>query len=162
MRHDGTDAVSAVRSFDPEVLVLDLGLPGIDGIEVCRQVRALFNCHVLMLTARDDEIDKIVGLSVGADDYVTKPFSPRELVARVQAMLRRSRTNIDEAPAGSESPHAGNRWMAMSPTRASPSAASMPTNRVVGRTEAFSMAPAPLPDVLLKSCAPSFPSRKGG
>ncbi|PRZ11668.1 response regulator transcription factor [Nesterenkonia sandarakina] len=92
VRHDGTDAVDAVRDFDPDVVVLDLGLPGIDGIEVCRQVRTLSDCHVLMLTARDDEVDKIVGLSVGADDYVTKPFSPRELVARVQAMLRRSRT----------------------------------------------------------------------
>jgi DNA-binding response OmpR family regulator len=91
VRHDGTEAVAAVRDFAPDVLVLDLGLPGIDGIEVCRQVRTFSDCHVLMLTARDDEIDKIVGLSVGADNYVTKPFSPRELVARVQAMLRRAR-----------------------------------------------------------------------
>jgi DNA-binding response OmpR family regulator len=79
--------------------VLDLGLPGIDGIEVCRQVRTFSDCHVLMLTARDDEVDKIVGLSVGADDYVTTPFSPRELVARVQAMLRRARTRPVPAPA---------------------------------------------------------------
>ncbi|WP_298588517.1 response regulator transcription factor [uncultured Kocuria sp.] len=91
VRHDGAEAVAAVREFAPDVLVLDLGLPGIDGIEVCRQVRTFSDCHVLMLTARDDEVDKIVGLSVGADDYVTKPFSPRELVARVQAMLRRAR-----------------------------------------------------------------------
>ncbi|WP_298591212.1 response regulator transcription factor [uncultured Kocuria sp.] len=100
VRHDGTEAVAAVREYVPDVLVLDLGLPGIDGIEVCRQVRTFSDCHVLMLTARDDEIDKIVGLSVGADDYVTKPFSPRELVARVQAMLRRARTRPAPAPAG--------------------------------------------------------------
>ena len=98
VRHDGTDAVAAVRDFAPQVLVLDLGLPGIDGVEVCRQVRTFSDCHVLMLTARDDEIDKIVGLSVGADDYVTKPFSPRELVARVQAMLRRARTRPAPTP----------------------------------------------------------------
>jgi DNA-binding response OmpR family regulator len=98
VRHDGTEAVAAVREYAPDVLVLDLGLPGIDGIEVCRQVRTFSDCHVLMLTARDDEVDKIVGLSVGADDYVTKPFSPRELVARVQAMLRRARTRAVPAP----------------------------------------------------------------
>ena len=98
VRHDGTEAVAAVREYVPDVLVLDLGLPGIDGIEVCRQVRTFSDCHVLMLTARDDEVDKIVGLSVGADDYVTKPFSPRELVARVQAMLRRARTRPVPTP----------------------------------------------------------------
>ncbi|MFI7742109.1 response regulator [Kocuria rhizosphaericola] len=98
VRHDGAEAVAVVQDFAPDVLVLDLGLPGIDGIEVCRQVRTLSDCHVLMLTARDDEVDKIVGLSVGADDYVTKPFSPRELVARVQAMLRRARTQPGSAP----------------------------------------------------------------
>ncbi len=99
VRHDGVGAVTAVRDYDPDVLVLDLGLPGIDGIEVCRQVRTFSDCHVLMLTARDDEVDKIVGLSMGADDYVTKPFSPRELVARVQAMVRRARTRRSESAA---------------------------------------------------------------
>lgn len=103
VRHDGTEALAAVRDFTPDVLVLDLGLPGIDGIEVCRQVRVFSDCYVLMLTARDDEVDKIVGLSVGADDYVTKPFSPRELVARVQAMLRRARTGGAASAAGSRS-----------------------------------------------------------
>lgn len=88
----GTEAVSMARMVDPDVMVLDLGLPGLDGIEVCRQVRTFSDCYVLMLTARGDEIDKLVGLSVGADDYMTKPFSPRELVARVQAVLRRPRT----------------------------------------------------------------------
>jgi len=105
VRHSGTEAVAAVREFVPDVMVLDLGLPGVDGIEVCRHVRTFSDCHVLMLTARDDEVDKIVGLSVGADDYVTKPFSPRELVARVQAMLRRSHAGTlpaspDPEPAG--------------------------------------------------------------
>ena len=77
------------REVDPDVVVLDLGLPGIDGLEVCRQLRTFSDAYVVMLTARDTEMDTIVGLSVGADDYVTKPFSPRELVARIRAMLRR-------------------------------------------------------------------------
>lgn len=98
--HNGLQAVTAVGEFVPDVLVLDLGLPGMDGLEVCRQVRTFSDCHVLMLTARDDEVDKIVGLSMGADDYVTKPFSPRELVARVQAMLRRARTSPVDSAAG--------------------------------------------------------------
>jgi DNA-binding response OmpR family regulator len=94
---DGVEAVQAVRDFAPDVLVLDLGLPGLDGLEVCRQVRTFSACHVLMLTARDDEMDKVVGLSVGADDYMTKPFSARELVARVQARLRRLQ-HLDPTP----------------------------------------------------------------
>jgi DNA-binding response OmpR family regulator len=73
-------------------VVLDVMLPGFDGIEVCRQVRGFSDAYIIMLTARDEEVDKVVGLSVGADDYLVKPFSPRELVARVQAMLRRPRT----------------------------------------------------------------------
>lgn len=101
--HGGLEAVTMVREFVPDVLVLDIGLPGIDGFEICRQVRTFSQCHVLMLTARDDEVDKIVGLSVGADDYVTKPFSPRELVARVQAMMRRARILPTPAvPSGGE------------------------------------------------------------
>ena len=71
--------------------MLDLGLPGLDGVEVCRQVRTFSDAYVVMLTARSDEVDTLIGLSVGADDYMTKPFSPRELMARVQAMLRRPR-----------------------------------------------------------------------
>ena len=88
---DGPAAVEAARRESPDVVVLDLGLPGLDGIEVCRQMRTFTDCYVIMLTARTDEVDKLVGLGVGADDYLTKPFSPRELVARVKAMLRRPR-----------------------------------------------------------------------
>jgi two-component system, OmpR family, alkaline phosphatase synthesis response regulator PhoP len=86
---DGDSALHAFRAFQPDLVVLDIMLPGIDGLEVLRQIRLSSNVYVIMLTARADEIDKIVGLTVGADDYVTKPFSPRELVARVKAALRR-------------------------------------------------------------------------
>jgi two-component system alkaline phosphatase synthesis response regulator PhoP len=98
---DGLSALELVRSNQPDLVVLDVMLPGIDGIEVCRRLRQFSDAYVLMLTARSEEIDKIVGLSVGADDYLTKPFSPRELVARIRAMLRRPRTGAgttDEAP----------------------------------------------------------------
>ena len=88
---DGTEAVTLARQVDPDVIVLDLGLPGLDGVEVCRQVRTFSDAYVVMLTARSEEVDTLIGLSVGADDYLTKPFSPRELMARVQAMLRRPR-----------------------------------------------------------------------
>ena len=73
------------------MVVLDLGLPGLDGVEVCRQIRTFSDAYIVMLTARSDEVDTLIGLSVGADDYLTKPFSPRELMARIQAMLRRPR-----------------------------------------------------------------------
>lgn len=89
---DGPSAVAEARRQPPDVVVLDLGLPGLDGIEVCRQLRTFTDCYVVMLTARTDEVDKLVGLGVGADDYLTKPFSPRELVARVRAMMRRPRS----------------------------------------------------------------------
>lgn len=88
---DGAAALEIARSERPDLVVLDVMLPELDGIEVCRRLRQFSDAYVLMLTARGEEIDKIVGLSVGADDYVTKPFSPRELVARVKAMLRRPR-----------------------------------------------------------------------
>ena len=91
---DGAEAVGAVRDWLPSVVLLDLGLPGLDGVEVCRRIREFSDCYVLMLTARDDEDDKLRGLEVGADDYVTKPFSVREVVARVDAMLRRPRTGV--------------------------------------------------------------------
>jgi DNA-binding response OmpR family regulator len=86
---DGAQALTQVKENAPALMVLDLMLPEIDGWEVCRRVRAESNLPILMLTARDDDIDKIVGLEMGADDYLTKPFNPRELVARVRAVLRR-------------------------------------------------------------------------
>lgn len=94
---DGLTALDLVRANQPDLVVLDVMLPGIDGIEVCRRMRHFSDAYVLMLTARAEEIDKIVGLSVGADDYLTKPFSPRELVARVRAMLRRPRASAEFA-----------------------------------------------------------------
>ena len=88
---DGETALKTIKDRQPKLLILDLGLPGlIDGIEICRQVRACSDIPIIMLTARDDELDRILGLELGADDYVTKPFSPRELVARVKAILRRA------------------------------------------------------------------------
>jgi len=108
---DGPSAVAAVRDLAPDVVILDVMLPGFDGVEACRRIRAISDAYVLMLTARSEEIDRVVGLSVGADDYLTKPFSPRELVARVKALLRRPRTlptAVDAAPApGSEAEPAG-------------------------------------------------------
>jgi DNA-binding response OmpR family regulator len=87
---DGLTAVTAARAVEPDILVLDLMLPGIDGLEVCRRVRAERDVPIVMLTALGAESDRVLGLEVGADDYITKPFSPRELVLRVQSVLRRS------------------------------------------------------------------------
>jgi DNA-binding response OmpR family regulator len=89
---DGEQALAAARRDRPDVVVLDLMLPGIDGIEVCRQLRTFTDAYVIMLTARSEEVDTLIGLSVGADDYMTKPFSPRELTARIRGLLRRPRT----------------------------------------------------------------------
>lgn len=97
---DGLQALEVARSEQPALLVLDVMLPGLDGIEVCRRLRTFSDAYVLMLTARSEEIDKIIGLSVGADDYLTKPFSPRELVARVKAMLRRPRGTVTSTGPG--------------------------------------------------------------
>jgi DNA-binding response OmpR family regulator len=88
---DGEAALRTARAAEPDVVVLDLMLPGVDGVEVCRTLRTFTDAYVIMLTARADEVDKLIGLSVGADDYLTKPFSPRELVARIRTMLRRPR-----------------------------------------------------------------------
>ena len=93
---DGRAALDSARNLKPDLIVLDLMLPEIDGFEVCRTLRREMITPILMLTARDDEIDRVVGLEVGADDYLTKPFSMRELVARVKAQLRRSRLLREE------------------------------------------------------------------
>ncbi len=89
---DGAEALSKFESNKPDLMVLDLMLPDMDGLEICRQIRTTSDVPILMLTARDDDVDKIVGLEVGADDYLTKPFNPRELVARIKTILRRSAT----------------------------------------------------------------------
>ncbi len=101
---DGIAALAAAQRLAPELIVLDVMLPGMDGIEVCRQIRRFSDAYILMLTARTEEIDTIVGLSVGADDYVTKPFSPREVVARVKALLRRPRATTGAAPSADPAP----------------------------------------------------------
>jgi DNA-binding response OmpR family regulator len=93
---DGLLALESARRLRPDLIVLDLMLPGIDGFEVCRILRKEMTTAILMLTARDDEIDRVVGLEVGADDYLTKPFSMRELMARVKAQLRRARLIREE------------------------------------------------------------------
>jgi DNA-binding response OmpR family regulator len=92
---DGPAAVEQCRRLKPDLVVLDLMLPGLDGLEVCRQIQAERRVPVVMLTARDDETDLVVGLSVGADDYLAKPFSPRELMARIRAVLRRAADAAD-------------------------------------------------------------------
>jgi DNA-binding response OmpR family regulator len=99
---EGPGAVERARATNPDLVILDVMLPDLDGVEVCRQIRRFSDAYVLMLTARAEELDKIVGLTVGADDYVTKPFSPREVVARVKALLRRPRGQLG-APVGEES-----------------------------------------------------------
>ena len=95
----GEEALERAEHFQPDLVLLDVMLPGIDGIEVLRRLRTRSDVYVILVTAKADEIDKLVGLSVGADDYVTKPFSPRELAARVKAVLRRDRGH---APADAE------------------------------------------------------------
>lgn len=98
---DGPTAVEKAREGKPDLIILDLMLPGFDGIEVCRQVRTFSDAYILMLTARDEEVDKIVGFAVGADDYLVKPFSPRELIARSKAILRRPRSQGTDESRGS-------------------------------------------------------------
>ena len=96
---DGPSGLEAARTHRPDLVVLDVMLPGLDGVEVCRQIRTWSTVPVIMLTAKTAEVDKVVGLEVGADDYVTKPFGPRELVARVKAQLRRAQMQQAQAEA---------------------------------------------------------------
>jgi DNA-binding response OmpR family regulator len=107
----GLDGVEAVRNHNPDLVTLDLGLPGIDGIEACRRIREISDAYVVMITSRDDEVERLIGLETGADDFLSKPFSPRELNARVNAMFRRPRRGPQSAlaahgSAGSTSPGA--------------------------------------------------------
>lgn len=92
--HSGEEGLAAVRGDRPDLMILDLGLPGMDGYDVTRSVRSQTAMPIIMLTARSDETDRVIGLELGADDYVVKPFSPRELVARVKAVLRRTRGDL--------------------------------------------------------------------
>src|SRR5262249_113537 len=101
---DGFTALDLAHQHAPDLVVLDLMLPGLDGLEVCRRLRTFSDAYVIMLTAKAEEIDRIVGLEVGADDYLTKPFSPRELIARVRAMLRRPRRGPPSATAATMLP----------------------------------------------------------
>lgn len=99
---DGQDALRLARDTEPDVVVLDVMMPGIDGIEVCRRLRTFSDAYVIMLTARAEEIDTLIGLSVGADDYLTKPFSSRVLVARIRSLLRRPRTGAEKPAEASQ------------------------------------------------------------
>ncbi len=94
---DGTEALSRFAAEQPSLIVLDIGMPGTDGLEVCRRIRKSSDVPILFLSARDDEIDRVLGLEIGGDDYVTKPFSPRELIARVNVILRRAAPRTAEA-----------------------------------------------------------------
>jgi len=93
LAHDGCAAVDVAATFRPDIVILDIMLPGLDGMEVCRNLRQSSDCYIVMLTAREDEADKVIALAMGADDYLVKPFGPRELIARIKAMLRRPRLN---------------------------------------------------------------------
>jgi len=111
---DGTTALALYRQRRPDLIVLDLGLPGTDGLDVTREVRRDSTTPIVMVTARDDELDKLLGLELGADDYLTKPFSPRELVARVRAVLRRA----EPRPATADTIHAADLVLDVSRMRA--------------------------------------------
>jgi len=95
---NGLEAIAFARESQPDLIILDLNLPGMDGMEVAARIRQLSDVYILMLTARSEEDDRVAGLRIGADDYLTKPFSPRELVARVEAILRRNRRAVPSKP----------------------------------------------------------------
>ena len=96
--HDGAQAIPAFRQERPSLVLLDLNLPGQDGLDVCRSLRRLGDVPIIMLTARTEEMDRLIGLELGADDYISKPFSPREVVARVRAVLRRTQGQLTNSP----------------------------------------------------------------
>ncbi len=127
---NGLDGVQAVRAYDPMVTTLDVSMPGIDGFEAAKRIRAFSNTYLVMLTARDEEIDTLQGLEAGADDYLTKPFRPRELRARVEAMMRRPRHVLAADGSGPVAPVP----VAAAPLAAAPVAAAVPV-----------AAPAPVP-----------------
>ena len=102
---DGRLAVQAVRDVQPAIILLDLMLPGRDGVDICREVRTFSRVPIIMLTARVEEVDRLIGLNLGADDYICKPFSPREVVARVKAVLRRTRPGTAGEPASADVTH---------------------------------------------------------
>lgn len=104
LAHDGQEAVDKATAEQPDLILLDVMLPKKDGFAVCREIRAFSSVPIIMLTARDSEIDKVLGLEIGADDYVTKPFSNRELMARVKANLRRQQQPADAKPAAEQKP----------------------------------------------------------
>jgi DNA-binding response OmpR family regulator len=114
---DGRTALEVARRVDPDVVVLDWMLPGLGGMEVLRELRGSPDPYVIMLTARTDEVDRVVGLSTGADDYLTKPFSPAELVARIRAMLRRPRGGSSSLVAGQEVKRLGSGELAVDTAR---------------------------------------------
>lgn len=120
---DGITAMESIQARPPALVILDIMLPEMDGFEVCRRTRAISDVPIIMLTARDDDIDKIVGLELGADDYLTKPFNPRELVARVKAILRR----VEARPTGGGEPiHIGD--VVIHPGRREVTVAGQPVN----------------------------------
>ena len=106
---DGEAALAAVRQHAPDLVVLDINMPKLDGLEVCRRLRAMGDLPILFLSSRDDEIDRVLGIELGGDDYVVKPFSPREVTARVQAILRRARAKPAAAAPAAEAPLAHGR-----------------------------------------------------